>query len=257
VFVALLCVLASFAVACAQGDIAVTTTPSTPEPPRALGFAATATPTPSPIPTTTPPPLLPTSLGVSLPQTNVVRYEPPSDVTLAATGSCSTQSLEVRRSDAWRCALDGQGDYDPCFGGYDASSLVCVRNPFGEFEPVLLNLATPLTISICTPLGKPARTCTVVASEPPDAPTQVWAFETFDGELCILKGRGTSAVLNGERLNYFCHDDSDSATSGFIGTPMPGTVWTARRIQDARVIKPEDWKTPVPETVVPLRTVWW
>jgi hypothetical protein len=98
----------------------------------------------------------------------------------------------------------------------------------------------------------------VLAADVPETrATHIWAFETVDGEFCILKGRGTSAVLNGDRLNYFCRTESDFTTNGFIGEPAPGVVWTARRVQGATELPPESWTTPVPETAVQLRTVWW
>jgi hypothetical protein len=73
-------------------------------------------------------------------------------------------------------------------------------------------------------------------------------LQLADGSICSL-AQGTSGIVNGDRVNYFCSDGK-----GIVGEPTQGVAWTARRVANTGGGPPNT--TPVPEEVVQLKTVW-
>jgi hypothetical protein len=78
---------------------------------------------------------------------------------------------------------------------------------------------------------------------------KAWAVITEDGRACRFQG-GTTGAANGVRMNYLCSDGT-----ALLDNPGAGTIWTARQVACMCFIAGE--ATPVPETVVKLRTVWY
>jgi hypothetical protein len=188
----------------------------------------------------------PTGTASPLARTEVVRFEPPPDVAQSATGTCFGTSLSAPRGDAWRCSL-GNEIFDPCFGAYDAMQVTCVLDPFGTRPPHVIRLLDQACVDR---LAGDIR-CRPEALPPthPDEPV-AWGFETVNGVICRSQGGGTSAIANGERINYSCSDGT-----GIVGHPSAGAVWTARQVPCNCIIGSP--ATPVPETIVQLRKVWW
>lgn len=228
----LLVIVAVLALACGSSEHnGISISVSTPEPavapaePSAMTPATTSrTPTPG-----------------ALVATQVIDLDSLSPSAVTSEGGCIGPS-EVRRPGAWRCddRVLGPGDRpvdahrDPCFGPYNTNLMVCVRGPSRGFEVTTMRLTRPLPTVLPFPAG---------ARVPP-----LWV-ETSDGRVCGYKFRGTSPVVNGLRLNYYCADDT-----GLIGHAQEGQIWTARQVKvGPDLLLPN---ATAQETIVELRTVW-
>jgi hypothetical protein len=125
---------------------------------------------------------------------------------------------------------------DPCFGEEGTFEVICPRRPDGD-QGAVMRVRLEKPVAYATP---PPQALEAMAS-------QAWWVETEDGQMCGIKAHGTTAVINGKRVNYLCDDGA-----GLIGLPTPGKIWTARQVMPAM---PKD-ATSVPVTIVQLRTVW-
>lgn len=175
--------------------------------------------------------------------THVINLDSLSPSTVTSEGGCLGPSDGVRRPGAWRCddIVLAPGDRpvdavrDPCFGPFETNLMVCIRGIFLGFELTTMRLTRPLPTGIP---GWPAPTRSYV----------IWV-EKSDGNMCALKSCGTSLVINGDRLNYFCTDDT-----GLIGDPQEGRIGTARLVKGVQSLGA--YPGSQEETIVELRTVW-
>jgi hypothetical protein len=112
----------------------------------------------------------------------------------------------------------GSEIFDPCFGDKDATTVVCIRNPW---EPDTLRQVTLLDPACVGGVG--TNYCTITELPPSTAPQpRPWAFETAEGSKCGLQ-RGTVGQYRGELVPYGCQDGAT-----VLGFPDDGTVWTVR-----------------------------
>jgi hypothetical protein len=178
------------------------TTSTNPPPPIASTSATTSTPTTS---STT------TTAVVTQPATatRLFSVESPSGgltvgIQRRASGNCFTGSIDLERSDAWRCTV-ANNIYDPCFS-LDQSHVVCPPDgPWGR-TAVLVNLTAALPAS---------------GNKDAEAKGTPWAIQLDDGARCLLLS-GASNVIAGRRLNYNC-----THGLGLYGdVNRSGSVWT-------------------------------
>jgi hypothetical protein len=126
---------------------------------------------------------------------------------LVSSGYCWTQSNVTQRADAWRCII-GNAISDPCFSSALAYGVVVCPTPWND-RGVEIRLTKPLPKAL-------------THSEPSSA-LQPWALQLASGAHCLLAS-GASNVVQGKRLNYFCHA---SAKYGLWGVPDRSTQpWT-------------------------------
>jgi hypothetical protein len=198
------------------------------------------TETPVSVPTPTSEPASPTDTPRPVEEAEVIFYRPstpPSDHLMR--DACVLPSVVLAREGVWRC---GPPPLDPCFGEVGEQEVICPGRPEPGFG-VLVELAQPLV----------AITLSSGALE--HQASQAWFVLTADGRLCGFKAGGTSPVVNGERVNFYCDDATQTFPgTGLVGLPAPGVVWTAEQVLLPDTPAPPG--TPVPAGTVELRIVW-
>ncbi|GCF11324.1 hypothetical protein [Dictyobacter arantiisoli] len=141
----------------------------------------------------------------------------------AQAGNCWETSLADPRPDAWRCIV-GNTIYDPCFSALQQKSyVICDANPAGDTRGMKVTFLDSL----------PASTATKNTARP-------WILQLSDGTTCTFI-TGATALINGERVNYACNDQSV-----IPGYPKQGTIWTVRAFHD----------TSKPPVIASIKTVW-
>ncbi len=174
-------------------------------------------------------------------ETTVITYWPVGTPTRRETGGvCSSASVVLTREGVWRCEPPLAPAVDPCFGPPGALEVVCPLRP----EP---NLPDAYVLE----LDELPLALTPVPAQLANQAAQAWWIQTADGSMCGFQPYGTAPVVNGQRMNFWC--DNDTA---LLGLPTPGKVWTARRVPFPRDYVPVAPGTVVPETMVELRTIW-
>jgi hypothetical protein len=179
----------------------------------------------------------------ALTETEVIRFEPPA-ATESEHGSCFGPSFAVARFGAWRCMTAGSEIHDPCFGDARSLTVTCVADPITGDGVLEIDLLDPACVH---PMFNEVYCAPDAVPSPPQL--KAWAVVTEDGRACHFQG-GTTGAANGVRMNYLCSDGS-----ALLDEPMAGTIWTARQVACMCFIAGE--ATPVPETRVRLRTVWY
>jgi hypothetical protein len=105
------------------------------------------------------------------------------------TGSCWERSVVDTRPDAWRCT-SGDQIHDPCFDNI-GEFVVCAANPWAN-NVTRIDLTSPLNWRL---MKLPES----------DSEAPFWALTLATGVECVLVP-GTSAVIDGHRVNYSCQD---------------------------------------------------
>ena len=129
------------------------------------------------------------------------------------SGYCWEGSITTPRRDAWRC-LVGNRIYDPCLSSARrAGIVVCPDAPW---------LRTGAEIRLTKRLPKAYGNHRTASTR-----LEPWGLELYGGRRCVFAS-GTTEVVQGQRLNYFC---GASSREGLWGRPdraiEPWTILTA------------------------------
>lgn len=157
--------------------------------------------------------------------TEIITIYPTSSTNEIVDGHCWTNSLNLSRSDAWRCMAENN-IYDPCFSSIEEPGIMICSGP---------------KIRLTEPLPPPMAFL---------ENTHVQSLELADGTSCSYQG-GVMMAIGNERVNYICSD------GGFIlGFPEAGQIWTATEIYLSEFISLTEPGTVEESVKVYIRRVW-
>ena len=168
-------------------------------------------------------------------ETSVIRFTPTAPSGDVREGVCSTESIAVGRSGAWRCAV-GSSISDPCFTiPANRDELVCDANPALKARGFVLKLTKPLP-----------------ESSRPDRKAEPWVFRLADNSICEAM-TGTLSPVNGEPARWSCaiHIRDQVRPAGLVTKLTPGKIWMAEKFPESA-----RGQTRIEPVKVPVKMIW-